>query len=95
MEGIEQLCSLGVWHLTHELLIQAQVYHERLGIEGRRETLIWCIDRRKEGLNVTVFALPYMMEPIANGLLVKISVAPQVFVEWQPYNLVILRQCLA
>jgi len=86
---------LDIWHLTHELLIQAQIYHERLRIQWRWKTLIWCIDRSKEGLNVTVLAVPDMMEPIANGLLVKIPIAPQVFVKWQPYDLVILRQRLA
>ena len=43
-------------------------------------------------MDIAVFAAFNMVEPVAHCLFVKVAVAAQVFVQWQPNDLIVLRE---
>ena len=54
--------------------------------------MVRCVNSSEEIVDITVFAAFNVMEPIAHGLFVKVAVAAQVFVYWQPNDLVVLSE---
>ena len=49
--------------LSSEFVIESQVYGEGLSVERGGEALVWCVDRGKEIVHLTVHASFDLIEP--------------------------------
>ena len=78
--------------LSSEFVIESQIHGEGLGVERGGEALVWCVDRGKEIVHLTVHASFNLIKPEVEVVFVEIAESPQVLVKGQPGYIIVFSE---